>query len=97
MSSKISLDSDSYLKIASDRYIFEESPENRGFLFNKKNGEILSLNKTASFIIKRLFAGTNTGELIISISKAFNTQQDKVKRDLLAFLDEMKSEGIIDD
>ena len=66
-----------------------------GFIFNPLTGESWISNKTGLFILKRLKEGKSQEEIIRLLLEEFDIDQDTAQRDLIDFLDKMRSYKLI--
>lgn len=76
-------------------YLFEESPEKRGFLFNQRSGEMFTLNGTAAHIVKYLQQEATFSDLVESVSLEFGKPTDAVEEDVQSFLEDLVAKTIV--
>ncbi|HUT12485.1 MAG TPA: PqqD family protein [Thermoguttaceae bacterium] len=83
------------VRIDGNCFTFDRSPEGRGFLFNRKTGEVFSLNATGAFIVHWLLRLTPPSELPAKVSAAFSISQEDANRDVAEFLSEIWHMGLL--
>ena len=78
-----------------DRFAFDASEEGRGFLFDRRTGDVFSLNATGAFIVHSILQGTPLPEIPSKLSKAFRVPHEEACRDVAEFLSELRELGLL--
>lgn len=84
-----------HVRIDSTHFTFDRSPEGRGFIFNRKTGEVFSLNATGAFIVHCLLQSIPPSELPAKVSAAFCISEEDANQDVAEFLSEMWNMGLL--
>ncbi len=66
-----------------------------GFIFDPLTGESFTVNRTGLFIINRLKEGKKEEEILQRLITDFNVSKEIAERDLIDFLEKLKSYRII--
>ncbi|RUM57951.1 MAG: PqqD family protein [Persephonella sp.] len=66
-----------------------------GFIFDPLTGESFTVNRTGLFIINRLKEGKKEEEILQGLLDEFNVSKEVAERDLIDFLEKLKSYRII--
>ena len=66
-----------------------------GFIFNPLTGESWTVNQTGLFILKNLKEGKSQEEIAQLLSQEFDIDIETAQRDLIDFLDKMRSYKLI--
>jgi PqqD family protein of HPr-rel-A system len=66
-----------------------------GFLFDARTGSTYSLNRTGTFILRELIAGTAAGKLAERLNETFEVDAETAARDVEQLLFRLKFLGVI--
>lgn len=66
-----------------------------GFIFDPLTGESFTVNSTGLFIIRELKKGKRDDEILNGLLEEFNLSKEVAERDLIDFLEKLKSYKII--
>ncbi len=66
-----------------------------GFIFDPLTGESFTVNRIGLFIINRLKEGKKEEEILQGLLDEFNVSKEVAERDLIDFLEKLKSYRII--
>jgi hypothetical protein len=66
-----------------------------GFLFDARTGSTYSLNRTGTFVLRELIAGTPLGNLPERLREAFEVDAETAARDVEQLLFRLKFLGVI--
>lgn len=66
-----------------------------GFIFDPLTGESFTVNSTGLFIIRELKKGKRDDEILNGLLEEFNVSKEVAERDLIDFLEKLKSYKII--
>lgn len=66
-----------------------------GFIFDPLTGESFTVNSTGLFIIRELKKGKRDDEILNGLLEEFNVSKEVAERDLIDFLEKLKSYQII--
>ena len=86
-------ESETIVDLRIDGYSFELSARGRGMLFDRRSGEIFSLNRTAAFIFSCLKTPLTYGALIEHFAREFGLSVEAADEDVGEFLREAQEAG----
>ncbi|WP_297492845.1 HPr-rel-A system PqqD family peptide chaperone [Persephonella sp.] len=66
-----------------------------GFVFDPLTGESFTVNQTGLLILKDLKEGKSQEEIIKDITENFEVSQDEAERDLIDFIEKLRSYRLI--
>jgi hypothetical protein len=66
-----------------------------GFLFDARTGSTYSLNRTGTFVLRELMAGTPVGKIAGRLLEAFEVDAETAARDVEQILFRLKFLGVI--
>jgi Coenzyme PQQ synthesis protein D (PqqD) len=61
-----------------------------------RSGTYLTLNGTGADLFERISTGATTDELVAVITDGYETTPDRARLDVMAFLDDLESRGLVD-
>lgn len=65
-----------------------------GFLFDTVTGHTFTLNKTGTFIVRRLMEGADPGEIPARLAEAFEVDLEVAGRDVASFVQRLADTGV---
>ena len=75
--------------------LYQLAINDEGFIFDPLTGESFTVNRTGLFIINRLKEGKKEEEILQGLLDEFNVSKEVAERDLIDFLEKLKSYRII--
>ncbi len=66
-----------------------------GFVFDPLTGESFTVNQTGLLILKNLKEGKSQEEIIKDITENFEVSQEEAERDLIDFIEKLRSYRLI--
>lgn len=68
-----------------------------GFAFNGSTGDSFLLNETATFIISKIKSNLSREEILDALIKEFNVNPITAEKDLIDFLNQLKTFDLLED
>ncbi len=66
-----------------------------GFIFDPLTGESFTVNRTGLFIIKKLKENKSEEEILEDMLNEFNVSKETAEKDLIDFIQKLKSYGLV--
>jgi hypothetical protein len=64
-------------------------------LYSSDEGDLFQINEISAFILEKIRAGKNEGEIVFELEKETHEKEDIIKEDVKDFLGILKEKGII--